>query len=169
MTIRQLDLRVAATRPVVETARSINEAAIAGRKTAFLCHSHLDQALVKGFVNYARDKGWNLYIDWQDTSLPSQPNRTTALAIKNRIVASHLFIFLATANSVSSRWCPWEIGYADGKKPLDRIVVAPTTDDGGKYYGNEYLQLYRRLDVAPDGRLAAYDPGQTRGVYASTL
>ncbi|MCH5937009.1 toll/interleukin-1 receptor domain-containing protein, partial [Salmonella enterica] len=64
------------------------------------------------------------------------------------------FLFLATENSMSSRWCPWEIGYADGKKNLNNIVIVPTVDSSGRHHGNEYLQLYSRIDTTPNGALA---------------
>ena len=37
-------------------------------------------------------------------------------------------MYLATPNSAKSRWCPWEIGYADGKKDPRSIVVIATSD-----------------------------------------
>jgi hypothetical protein len=84
-------------------------------------------------------------------------------------------MFLATPNSMVSRWCPWEIGYADGKKTLDAIVIVPTKDDAGRFYGNEYLQLYRRLEP---GVLRIYGqapaptvirPGESTGVSVQQL
>lgn len=101
--------------------------------------------------------------------MPASPNRETAAKIKDRIVACDYFLFLATANSMASRWCPWEVGYADGKKSIDQILLIPTTDDQGRFHGNEYLQLYRRIMLADDGDVAAFNPGETLGVYARQL
>lgn len=115
-------------------------------KTAFLCHSHKDRDLALGLKVTIESQGGTLYIDWLDQEMPETPNRETAQRIKNKIVECDLFMFLATPNSMVSRWCPWEIGYADGKKPIDSIVIVPTKDDAGRFYGNEYLQLYRRLE-----------------------
>jgi hypothetical protein len=42
---------------------------------------------------------------------------------------------------MSSRWCPWELGYADGVKTHERIIMIPT-QDGYASYGSEYLDLY---------------------------
>lgn len=170
MAISYSTLRAAAAEPSVVVAKSMTEARDRGLKTAFLCHSHNDQKLVEGFVKYVRRKGWNIYIDWLDNTLPSTPDRRTAETIKSRISSTYLFLFLATHNSMTSRWCPWEIGYADGVKPIDNIFIVPTKDDSGNYHGNEYLQLYRKFDEADDGRLAAWMPGQsTGGVLASAL
>ena len=91
--------------------------------------------------------------------MPDTPNRQTAAKIKERIVDHNLFLFLATVNSMASRWCPWEIGYADGKKPIDSILIIPTSD-GNINHGNEYLQLYRRIDWSDLKKLGVWRPGE---------
>lgn len=148
---------------------SFEEAIRRRLKTAFLCHSHADKRLVEGFVQYVARLGWDVYIDWKDTSMPPSPNRLTAKRIKTKIKTSDLFIFLATNNSVRSRWCPWEIGFGDAAKFGNEILVVTTTDSGGAFYGNEYLQLYRHLDVAVRGGFGFSDPGQAGWVPVSAL
>lgn len=170
MAISYSTLEAAAAQPTVEVAKTITEAKASRIKTAFLCHSHKDMTLVRGFVNYVKQKGWRVYIDWMDNSLPSKPDRRTAAAIKNRIEQTNLFIFLATENSMASRWCPWEIGYADGVKDLEKILIAETRDHSGNYHGNEYLGLYRKLGIARDGLFRAWEPGDRQnGILASTI
>ena len=74
---------------------------------------------------------------------------TEALAQKKQtafLCHSHRDQELATRNSTESRWCPWEIGYADAVKDYERILIVPTEDDSGNWYGNEYLQLYKKID-----------------------
>lgn len=167
MTLRQSDLKMAATRATTQIARSWSEASRSGQQTAFLCHSHADREFVIGTVETLRSSGWNVYVDWADTTLPAVPDVTTAARIKERIVGTTWFLFLATANSMGSRWCPWEIGYADGRKPIERILVIPTTD-GHSTYGSEYLGLYRRIDRSTDGLLAAFSPTNA-GIYLRNL
>lgn len=65
--------------------------------------------------------------------------------------------------------------YADGKKPLDAIIIVRTSDQG-RFYGNEYLQLYRRLDpstLLSSGRRATpptvVRPGERSGVLVRQL
>ena len=99
--------------------------------------------------------------------MPAVPDRSTAAKIKERIGAANYFLFLATPNSTSSRWCPWEIGYADGTKSLGSIFVIPTRDENNRYYGNEYLQLYQNIDEAQQGVLGVFEPGRTQGVVLS--
>lgn len=130
------------------------------KQTAFLCHSHKDGDLAKGLQVLLKDSGWDIYIDWQDDNMPEQPNKETATRIKNKIGSSDWFLYLATPNSSNSKWCPWEIGIADTKKPYDRILIIATTDTSGRWYGNEYLQLYKQITFANDNNLAAFPAGK---------
>lgn len=156
-------IRSAAGQVKKTASRTLHEAKASNLATAFLCHSHNDSDLVKGIINLLTNERWDVYVDWEDATMPAAPDRETALRIQQKIVELKYFIFLATPNSVGSRWCPWEIGYANGKKHIDQILIIPTTDRSGVWYGNEYLQLYRRIDQADQGGLAVWSPGQSRG------
>lgn len=158
-TIRQAATR---TQPLARSARTLIEAKSKGLKTAFLCHSHKDRSLIDGVITLLQEEGWMIYVDWTDSSMPETPNRETAEKIKTKITELNFFLFLATENSMSSRWCPWEIGYADGKKNIDKIIIIPTTD-GYSTHGSEYLELYRRVDFASGGGLAVWEPGKNQG------
>lgn len=92
--------------------------------------------------------------------MPSTPNRETAAKIKAKIIQLDWFLYLATQNSAASRWCPWEIGYADGKKHIDKIIIVPTSD-GYNNYGNEYLALYRHIWASKLGDYRVYAPNDT--------
>ncbi len=137
-------------------------------KSAFLCHSHKDETLVKGLIAYFKEAGIDLYIDWKDHSMPDAPDSTTAKKIQDAIKARSFFLFLATANAKASRWCPWEIGYADSS--MRKIFIIPTTDGAGTY-GNEYLQLYPRIDIGSNearSGLAVFSAGTTKGDWLSS-
>lgn len=157
MAIRQSDLFNAGQRYSIQGRFSKRQ----GQPTAFLSHSHKDAQLALGLQKLLNDQGWDVYIDWQDQTMPDTPDAKTAFNIKTAIVTADWFLFLATQHSMTSRWCPWEIGFADGKKPYDRIAIVPTQDNLGHFYGNEYLNLYNKIDVSsgPPG-LAFFD---TRG------
>jgi hypothetical protein len=106
----------------------------------------------------------NLYIDWQDASMPETPDGTTAARIRSVIRAADVFLFLATNNSMASRWCPWELGFADGVKRNEQIGIVSTRDSSGRYFGNEYMQLYRKIDQSPSsGSLYWYQKGLIAG------
>lgn len=148
--------------------KSIQQAKSAGQSTIFLCHSHKDHTLALGFAQMLQDAGCRVYIDWLDSEMPDIPNKETAARIQLKIKESEYFVYLATENSSKSRWCPWEIGYADGVKITDKIVIAPTRDRSGAY-GQEYLELYQRIEIASDGSLAIFDPNKTNGHYARNI
>lgn len=140
-------------------------------KSAFLCHSHKDEELVKGLLVIFEEAGLDLYVDWKDHSMPETPNGETAWKIQEKIKNSDVFLFLATANSKASRWCPWEIGFADSSRK--GIYIIPT-GDGGSTYGNEYLKLYPHIDSGTykiDGQPGYFmrKPGESAGYAISNL
>ncbi len=171
MALRLSDLRSASAgfRKYASEALTETRATQLGMKTAFLCHSHKDAQYAEGLVAELRDQGWKIYIDWKDNTMPEHPNADTADKIQSRIKSLNYFLYLATPNSNSSRWCPWEIGYADGVKARSRMFLIQTQDDNGHVYGAEYLELYQSIDRANSGRLAAFDPGATQGTLVQNL
>jgi hypothetical protein len=143
-------------------------ASLGTAKSAFLCHSHKDETLVRGLIALFQEAGIDLFVDWKDHSMPETPNAETAKKIQDAIKARGLFLFLATANAKASRWCPWEIGYADSS--LRKVFIIPTTDGSGTY-GNEYLQLYSHIDIGRHetrSGLAVFSAGLTTGEWLSS-
>lgn len=110
--------------------------------SVFLSHSHLDSEYVKDIVAILRSMGVNCYVDWMDDSMPEKTSGITAAKIKEKIKSNDKFVFLATNNSIASKWCNWEIGYGDAQKYMDKIAVFPLKDNYGEWKGNEYLQIY---------------------------
>jgi hypothetical protein len=137
----------------------------AAERTAFLSHSHRDERLALSLQGFLAQQGVHLYIDWQDSTMPEIPNSETADKIRTKIRQCHYFLYLATENSKDSRWCPWELGFADGVKKHEKIYVIPTSNARGSY-GTEYVDLYRRIDRDAGG-LGVYLP--THHHYAETL
>lgn len=131
--------------------------------TVFLSHSHKDRCLVKGLINYLTDKGIKVYVDWNDGNMPRVTNKETAEIIKKQIKYNSFFWILATSNAMNSRWVPWETGIADQAKNDECIAVIPVSDSSGKYNGNEYMQLYRRIIISDEGGLAIFKPNESRG------
>ena len=126
-------------------------------KSAFLCHSHKDRHLVEKLLALFAAKGIDLYVDWKDHEMPAQPNRQTAERIQKKIEELDLFLYLATSNSSTSKWCPWEIGYGDKAKGKSRILILPI-EEGTLVFGQEYLLLYRSIQVDNLNRLVEVDP-----------
>jgi hypothetical protein len=166
----QLETLRTASRRVTKTAsRTLREARQEGLRTLFLCHSHLDAEYVSGLITLLDDHNWRVYVDWRDNAMPESPNGETAKVIRQKIRDLDYFAFLATPNSVSSRWCPWEIGYADGVKRHEQIFVIPTEDQSGRWYGREYLQVYQRVDIGEGQILGVWQPNSSQGVRLNSL
>ena len=108
----------------------------------FLSHSSLDKRLVLTLVNLFNEAGYSVYVDWiEDTQLDrSNVNKSTASILRNRMNDSKGLSYVATSNSTNSKWCPWELGYFDGKKD-SRCCILPVME-GSSFQGQEYLGLY---------------------------
>jgi hypothetical protein len=142
MAIAQSELlRADQRQPIV---KSQNRAGL--QKTAFLCHSHRDEKLAEGLQELLAEQGVE----------------------QHRIRTGDWFLFLATANSMASRWCPWELGFADGQKQPDRIAIVQTSDSTTTH-GNEYMQLYRRVDTSIAGELLWVPAGSNQGQFVRSV
>lgn len=149
MTFSQRELRALGAEPAPHTFALVNESLTKSAESGryiFLSHSNLDSDLARGFVYKAQRLGVNVYFDLYDSTLTLPPSADTANKLRLRIQKAFHFILLATENSVQeSRWCPWELGCADGNHIP--ISIARTKDDTGKEWGAEYLQLYHSIEL----------------------
>lgn len=129
-------------------SRYISEAKTASVKaTVFLSHSSADDEHVDRVVLFFRDFDALVYADNYDKSLPKPPNVATAATLKKRIADTSRFVVLVSPNSRSSRWIPWELGVADGKKGVAPIAILPVTPAGAEeaWTVEEYFGLYPRI------------------------
>ena len=79
--------------------------------------------------------------------MPEKTNSITASKIKYKILSNDKFILLATNAAVISKWCNWEVGIGDTYKlHSDKICILPLADNRVEWNGNEYLQIYPRLE-----------------------
>lgn len=108
----------------------------------FLSHSSLDKKLVLTLVDLFNEAGYSVYVDWiEDTQLDrSNVNKDTAQTLRSRMNHSKGLAYVATSNSTNSKWCPWELGYFDGKKN-SRCCILPIMESN-TFQGREYLGLY---------------------------
>jgi hypothetical protein len=139
------------------------EASASAAATIFLSHSHKDREKAQGLVYYLGTLGIKVYVDWNDSDMPRLTNKETAEKIKVEIKTKALFMILATRNALESRWVPWEIGIADQCKGDQRILLIPVADYSGRFDGNEYLQIYNRVEEAATGGYGVFSPSQTAG------
>lgn len=114
----------------------------------FLSHAHQDKAKIEQAKLFFENLGISIYVDWADQTMPQRTNGLTAQRIKNQIInINDKFILLATNNAVTSKWCNWEIGIADPFKLNNKkMALLPLADNSGHWTGNEYLQIYPRIE-----------------------
>lgn len=114
----------------------------------FISHSFTDQNLVRKLRAFFKDRGFNVYVDWIDDAQLDRTNVTsdTAELIKHRISQCKALAYITTRNIASSKWCPWELGVADGL--LGKVCILPFLEGNKEQYafrGREYLGLYPYL------------------------
>ncbi|MBS1773438.1 MAG: toll/interleukin-1 receptor domain-containing protein [Bacteroidetes bacterium] len=120
--------------------------------TVFLSHKHKDlddEEELKGFIELLEDNGVKVYIDSMDNTLPTQTTGDTANRIKEIIKYCNKFVLMATSKAIQSYWCNWELGIGDVHKFQKHIAILPIKEKGefdSQYKGNEYLQIYPRID-----------------------
>lgn len=126
--------------------------AIDSKTTVFLSHKHNDlQEIdeVVGIIELLDNFNVNVYIDSIDNKMPNQTSGETAARIKEVIRYCDKFVLLATAKSIESFWCNWELGIGDVHKFKKNIALLPIKEKGEydfQYKGNEYMQIYPHID-----------------------
>ena len=137
---------------ILNETRTFSGRTKTNKTTVFLSHKHSDLADVEevaGLTNIFEDHGAIVYIDTMDYSLPGQTSGETASRIKEIIKNSHKFVLAASKSAIESYWCNWELGIGDTYKFSKHIAIIPIKEKGEKdenYKGNEYLQIYPRLN-----------------------
>lgn len=117
----------------------------------FISHSYMDKELVEVLYKMFEESGYEVYIDWKEEKLQNRENVSadTARILKSRINSCSGLSFIATGNVINSKWCPWELGYADGKK--NRAAILPILkEQSSQYNGMEYLGMYPYIDYNID-------------------
>ena len=136
----------------LKESRTFSRSKIEYKPTVFISHKHSDledQEEVKGILEMFEDLGAKVYIDSMDDKMPGETSGETALRIKEVIQYTKKFVLVATEKAIESYWCNWELGIGDTHKYIDNIAIIPIKNKGEydfKYKGNEYLQIYPRID-----------------------
>ena len=124
------------------------------KPTVFLSHKHYEEEDeeyedLRGVIKLLQDEGAKVFIDSMDAKMPDVTSGETARIIKDVIKNADKFIFFASNKAIESFWCNWELGIGDTHKFMKHIAILPikgfATPDA-KYKGNEYLQIYPRID-----------------------
>ena len=64
---------------------------------------------------------------------------------------------------------PWELGVADGLKQYEKIFIIPVTDNTGRFEGNEYLQVYKKVIFTDSGQFVISNPNTTTGPLVESI
>ena len=135
-------------------------------KYIFLSHSHHDRKFVEDAQEFFALFGVDLYIDWLDPEMPGLTSPKTAANLKIKIRNCHRFVVLASNNAGSSKWVPWELGYADSVKTMKNIAIFGLADNSGSWIGNEYIGIYPRITKATNDMPCVFDAGSTENGIA---
>lgn len=147
---------------IANEARSYNKKAFS-QTSIFLSHSHYDSVYVKDVVVFLSKLGVSVYVDWMDDTMPKETSGKTAALLKQKIKENSKFLFLATNQSIESKWCNWEIGFGDAHKYVNNIALLPLADDNIEWKGNEYLLIYpyiKESDLTKDYYRVVYPDGK---------
>lgn len=125
----------------------------------FLSHSYLDKSLVYTIVDLFNNAGYSVYVDWLVDVHMDRNNVTpeTAKALRSRMDTCRGLAYISTANISTSKWCPWELGYMDGKQQ-GRCAILPVLDNETSVFsGQEYLGVYPFIDYEISKEGKTYD------------
>ena len=133
---------------MLENTRLFEEKAIK-QYDVFLSHSYQDKKRIVSLVKLFNKAGYSVYVDWIDDKQLDRNNVgvNTAQTLRERMEVSLCLAYVATSNTAESKWCPWELGYADGSKD-GRCCILPIMENVDSYQGQEYLGLYPYIDYA---------------------
>ncbi|HEY0977255.1 MAG TPA: toll/interleukin-1 receptor domain-containing protein [Flavobacteriales bacterium] len=141
---------------VVAYARQ--ESKIGKTTSVFVSHAHAERGKIAEATAFLKGMNVEVYVDWADETMPEKTSGVTAMKIRHKIVMSDRFLLIATNAAVSSKWCNWELGIGDAfKASNDKLVILPLADNRGNWIGNEYIQVYPRVEPVPNGVGGYYD------------
>ena len=112
----------------------------------FISHSHADTRAAKALAVRWEGFGHRVYADFRDEQLIEASRTNTmdaALAehLRRTIRRCRIFVFVASANSATSGWMPWELGMAHGA--VGRVHLYRLGGGAAKAFKRrEYLKLY---------------------------
>lgn len=151
---------------MVHLAQSHRESKSVAKVKVFLSHSHHDKDHVQAARQFLEAHGASIYVDWEDGEMPITTDADTAKLLKKRIIECSCFVLLASERIKASLWVPWELGFADAAKSVDRIAILPFLANSGGWDGTEYVKLYPTIRPGEQGA-GVFLAGQTTGKLLS--
>lgn len=119
----------------------------------FISHSYLDKDLILTLVRLFNEAGYSVYVDWiEDVTLDrSDVTKKTANLVRSRISQSKSLAYIVTTNISNSKWCPWELGIADGMLN-EKASILPILEYSSNFKGQEYLSIYPHIDYEKNNK-----------------
>lgn len=111
----------------------------------FLSYRREDKVYIVPVVEFLKNNGVNVYIDYLDESLEDD-NTRVAGQLRTRIGNCKKFISLATPNSSKSKWMPWELGLGDRIVNYENVAVLPITHNENVWGDQEYGAIYGKIE-----------------------
>jgi len=157
--------RLAPISPLQKATLMREAHARASGKTVFLSHSSKDDNLVPGVIALLTQHGATVYADDFDQRLPDPPNPATAAVLREEIHGCPRLVVIATENSHTSTWIPWELGLGDGFHGFPPNAVLPVTRFGEVpgWLDTLYFHLYPKI-VDTAGQWWVTDPTGAAGM-----
>ena len=117
------------------------------RYDIFISHSSLDSHLTIALYNIFEQCGFHVYIDYEDNELnPQMVSSSTGEQLRTRMQNSKCLAYIATSNTPTSKWCPWELGYYDGISNGKCCILPINLGERKGFKGQEYLGMYPYLE-----------------------
>lgn len=114
----------------------------------FLSHSTTDRAVVDQVRSQLKLLRYRVFIDYEALPKvrPENVTRQTADALLTAMRECSSLIYVLSANSASSRWMPWELGFFDGAR--GRVFIWPVDGEAEDYAKDcRYVNLYPTIPV----------------------
>lgn len=110
----------------------------------FLSHSSEDAEVIYGVKKMIEALDLTVYVDWVDDPQLDRSKVTTktAAVLRARMRACSSLVYAHSANSSSSSWMPWELGYFDGFRPNQVWILPLVSTYDSEFKKQEYLGLY---------------------------
>jgi hypothetical protein len=115
----------------------------------FLSHSTIDRAIVDQVRDELKALGYCVCVDYEALPAvkPEEVTRETADALLKAMRECSSLVFVLSANSASSHWMPWELGFFDGAR--GRVFIWPVGDGAEAWVKDcRYVNLYPAVPAA---------------------
>jgi hypothetical protein len=128
-----------------EQARAFDAAE---RYDIFLSHSFDDAEIIYGVKKMIETLSLTVYVDWiEDAQLDrTKVTAKTAAVLRERMKTCSSLVYAHSANSPSSVWMPWELGYFDGFRPHQVWILPLVSDYDSEFKDQAYLGLYPAVE-----------------------